>query len=248
MLLALPFWFMLASLLILGAIWGSFIAALCSRWPRGESVMRGRSACDQCKQPIAAYDLIPILSYFVLNGKCRSCRAEIGRTPVVTESAAALIGAAPLLFLPANQAFAAAIFGWLLLPLVLLDFRHLWLPDRLSTILAGWGLIAGPMLTPDLSIPSRLVGAVVAFATLEIIRHFYRRLRGGDGMGAGDPKLFGAIGLWLGWQALPMTLLAASAIGIAALLAKRDAERIGHAALPFGSYLGIAAYGIALTV
>jgi leader peptidase (prepilin peptidase) / N-methyltransferase len=239
---------MLVSLFILGAIWGSFVSALCSRWPRGESVIRGRSVCEQCKQPVAAYDLIPIISYFMLNGKCRRCGAEFGRASVITESAAALIGATPLLFLPVGQAIAAAIFGWLLLPLVLLDFKHLWLPDKLTATLAGLGVLIGPILTPDLSMPSRIIGAVAAFASLEVIRRLYRYFRGRDGMGAADPKLFGAIGLWLGWQALPVTLLAASAVGIALVIANRDSPGLRDGALPFGSYLGVAAYGIALTL
>lgn len=247
MLISLPFWFLLTGVSILGAIWGSFVAALCDRWPRGDSISKGRSACDQCENAVAPYDLIPVVSYFLLNGKCRSCGYKFGPTPVVIELASALMGALPVLIVPETQAVAAAVFGWLLLPLIILDFRHLWLPDQLVAVLAGMALLAGPLLTPDVTMPGRLLAALAAFASLDIIRREYRRLRGEAGMGAGDPKLFGAIGLWLGWQALPITLLAASAVGIAGILFMRNTTETRQIVLPFGSYLGLAAYCIALT-
>lgn len=245
LLAGLPYWFLLTLLTILGAIWGSFVAALCSRWPKGKGVAAGRSHCEQCGSRIAAYDLVPILSYLLLNGKCRACGKTIGARPLVIELAAASIGAISLLLLPPEQAVAAALFGWLLLPLIILDFDHLWLPDRLVLTLAAFGLIAGPILTPDTVMVDRAIGAVAGFASLEFIRRGYKLYRKQDGMGAGDPKLFGALGIWLGWQALPVLLLAASAIGIAFAIwdAMRNHEQ---KAFPFGSYLGIAAWLTAL--
>jgi leader peptidase (prepilin peptidase)/N-methyltransferase len=245
LLAGLPYWFLLTLLTILGAIWGSFAAALCSRWPKGEGVVVGRSRCEQCGKGIASYDLVPVISYMLLRGKCRFCGQKIGARPIVIELAAALIGAVSLLLLPPDQAVAAAIFGWLLLPLVILDFDHLWLPDRLVLVLAAAGLAVGSHLTPDLAMFHRVIGAVAGFASLELIRRSYKLYRKQDGMGAGDPKLFGALGIWLGWQALPLLLLAASVIGIA--FAAWHAVR-GHEqkAFPFGSYLGVAAWLIAL--
>ena len=239
---ALPLWFLLASLTILGAIWGSFVAALCCRWANGESVIKGRSRCDQCSKPIVFYDLIPVISYLVLKGKCRACGHKIGVQPIAIEIIAALIGAASCLLLPATQALAAAIFGWSLLPLLILDYKHLWLPDRLIVLLVIAGLLFGALLTPDVSALDRVIGALAGFLALEIIRHTYQRLRDRDGMGAGDPKLFGALGIWLGWQALPITLLIASAIGLGVLLVMRAANAGRQEFFPFGSYLAAAAY------
>lgn len=231
---------------MLGAIWGSFVSALGSRWPIGESVIKGRSHCDQCSAPIALYDLIPIFSFLNLRGKCRTCGEPIGWTPLVIEVIAALIGVFPVLLFPGEQAFALAIFGWLLLPLVILDFQHLWLPTRLVLLLATGGLIAGPMVTSDILWQDRLIAVATGFLSLEIIRRAFQWLRGKDGMGAGDPKLFAAIGLWLGWAALPYVLLAASGIGIAFILVLGAARRDHATQFPFGSYMGIAAYCVAL--
>lgn len=189
---------------------------------------------------------MPVISFLLLKGKCRSCRGKISAIAVAIELVAALIGAIPLVVLPENQAVAAAVFGWALLPLILLDHFHLWLPNRLTIILAATGLLAAPMLTPEVTLTDRLAGMAVGFLSLEAIRQIYKRCRQQDGMGAGDPKLFGALGIWLGWQALPITLLMACAIGLVLIAFLNLTANHHRTALPFGSYLGIAAYAIVL--
>lgn len=243
---ALPFWFRLASFIILGAILGSFVGALSDRWPKGKSIVAGRSHCAGCGKTIAAYDLVPVISYLVLRGNCRNCGQKIGIGAVMVELAAVSIGAISVILLPADQALAAAIFGWLSLPLVILDHRHLWLPNRLILLLAAAAILVGPMLTPDVDWAARAIGAAAGFLSLELVRLAYKRLRGIDGMGAGDPKLIGALGLWLGWQALPVTLLLASALGLGFVLLMRRREAGYGTALPLGSYLAIAAWLVAV--
>jgi leader peptidase (prepilin peptidase) / N-methyltransferase len=239
--LALPLWFLLLTLSILGAIWGSFVAALCSRWPRGDSITTGRSRCDRCAHQIASYDLVPIISHLLLNGRCRYCRVKIGLTSLAIEVVAALGGMTALLLLPADQGLAAAIFFWILLPLIILDYRHLWLPNLLVLPLAVAGLVVGPVLTSDIIMMDRVIGLLAGFLSLEAIRLVYKKYRKQDGMGVGDPKLFGALGIWLGWQSLPMTLLVASGIGIAIVLVMHFTAKGHRMAFPFGSYLSVAA-------
>ena len=230
----------------MGAIWGSFVAAMCSRWPTGKTVATGRSHCDTCGYQIAAYDLVPIASYIVLKGKCRHCGGPIGLLPLATELIAALIGAVAVLLLPPEQAIAAAVFGWLLLPLIMLDYQHLWLPNRLVLLLAVMGVLVGPMLTPDIAWTGRATGMLAGFLSLEMVRQAYKFFRKHDGMGAGDPKLFGALGIWLGWQALPITLLIASAIGLTVVSTLHIIAKHQRDALPFGSFLGVAAFAVVL--
>jgi leader peptidase (prepilin peptidase)/N-methyltransferase len=238
----MPPWFLPLNLALLGAVWGSFIAALCSRWPNGESIGAGRSRCDHCATNIAAYDLIPIVSFILLKGKCRACGKEIGALPLIFEVTAILVGTFPILFLSPIQAVGAAVFGWLLLPLVFLDWRHFWLPDRLLILLAIAGPLAGLLLNPSVTWFDRAVGMAAGFVSLEAIRVGFKRWRGYEGMGAGDPKLFGALGIWVGWQALPMILLGASAIGLGLILVTRTRRTQSRNLLPFGSYLCGAAY------
>ena len=182
----------------------------------------------------------------LLNGKCRNCGQSIGLQPFATELAAALIGAMPVLLLPESQAVAGALFGWLLLPLIVLDHQHLWLPNRLVLLLAFTGFLVGPMLAPDIALVDRVAAMFAGFLSLEIIRQLYKKFRQRDGMGAGDPKLFGALGIWLGWQALPITLWGASAVGLVLIFIMRLRANRPRSAFPFGTYLGIAAYLAAL--
>lgn len=242
----LPIWLLLSLLTALGAIWGSFIAALCSRWPKGESVARGRSQCDHCSRTIAAYDLVPIISFCLLSGRCRYCSEKIGGKTLIIELLSALIGAISVLAFPGSQALAAAIFGWLLLPLVQLDFEHLWLPNRLIVILAIVGFFVGPVLMPAVDGRDRMIGACLGFLSMEAIRLAYKKYRQQEGMGAGDPKLLGALGIWLGWALLPVTLLLASAIGLAMAVATRHSALQRRDAYPMGSFLAIAAFLISL--
>ena len=238
---ALPLWFLAVAAALLGAIWGSFIAALCSRWPKGESVARGRSCCDHCGTTIAAYDLVPIFSWIALRGKCRSCGGTIARENIAIEIAAVAIGLIPALFLTPDVALGTAIFGWLLLPIAILDAKHLWLPTILVLALAFAGFLAGPLMRPDLPFTDRAIAALAGYASLEIVRRIYTFVRHREGMGAGDPKLFGALGIWVGWQALPILLLTAAILGLIAAAIYRLAGKSQPAALPLGSLLCIAA-------
>lgn len=229
---------------VLGAIIGSFIATVAIRWPKRLSAMRGRSACDACGVPVGAARLIPIVSFAAQRGRAGCCGAVIDRLHPIAELLAAGIGAASLAIAPDPwQAAAGALFGWLLLALALLDARHGWLPDRLNLALAAAGLITGLADVPP-ALSDRLIGGAAGFLLFAIIRRGYRLLRHREGMGGGDVKLFGAIGLWLGWQMLPMVLLGAALAGLAWSLVWFIAGRrlTTTSSVPFGVFLAIAAW------
>ncbi|MFC4292821.1 prepilin peptidase [Sphingorhabdus arenilitoris] len=234
---------------ILGAIFGSFIGALCSRWPGGRSVMTGRSQCDQCQRTLSAMELIPLLSFILQQGKCRYCSGAVDSDQFGAEMLAALIGAAAFAFLPVEPAAATAIMGWLLLPLIFLDYRHLWLPNRLILLLAVAGPVAGHTLIPGYQLTVQLLAGAGAFAAMELLRHGFKWLRGKEGMGAADPKLFGAIALWLPPLAIPYLLLVASGLGLLMLFLLRSKDAaFSDKMLPFGTMLGIAAIAVQFAV
>ncbi|MEO5865859.1 MAG: prepilin peptidase [Sphingomonas sp.] len=228
---------------MLGAIAGSFIATLVIRWPQDVSVLHGRSRCDACGTTLAPRDLVPLLSATMTRGKCRRCGAAIDPRHWQIEVAATAIGVLSALAVPGPVALAGAVFGWLLLALAALDIAEFWLPDRLMITLALAGLATGATgIDPPLA--DRAIGGVVGFASLWLIGFAYRRLRGREGLGGGDPKLFGAIGLWLGWRMLPAVLLLAALTGLALILsgmARGKAVRLDDHA-PFGALLAVAAY------
>ena len=232
-----------ATLAVLGAIVGSFVATLVLRWTEGRSVMRGRSACDSCGRTLGARELVPLASALVLRMKCRTCGGAIHPWHPSIEALAALIGLAAGLAASGPIALAGAAFGWLLLALGAIDLRALWLPDRLTALVAIGGLATGIWgFGPPFG--ERIVGGIAGFSALWAIARAYRAWRGREGMGGGDPKLLGAIGLWLGWRMLPAVLLLACLVGLGAVLfaAARRRPIARDTPLPLGTLLAIAAY------
>jgi leader peptidase (prepilin peptidase)/N-methyltransferase len=228
---------------ILGAIFGSFIAALVARWPQDGSVLAGRSHCEGCGRTLTAHELVPVISWIAQRGKCRTCGIAIGRDAIAIELMAMVIGAGAMLLAPGPNGVLAAIFGWLLLPLAWLDLRHYWLPDRLTLLLAVVG-VAFAYFARSAFFIDHLIGGVAGYTLLWLIASGYRLLRGREGLGGGDPKLFGAIGLWLGWQALPFVLLGASGVGLVAalIIAKRGGAIAAESRFPLGALLAFAAW------
>ena len=232
-----------AGLGLLGAILGSFIATLVVRWLADRSVLRGRSVCDGCGAVLTPIELVPLLSVALQRGKCRRCGSAIDPRHAVIEGLALAIGLAAGWVAPGPVGLAGAMFGWLLLALAALDLAAMWLPDRLTALLAVVGVATG-LLGIEPAMPDRLIGGVAGFGGLWLVGWSYRRLRGREGLGGGDPKLFGAIGLWLGWRALPAVLLVACLVGLGVVVWRMLTGRAvgGGDAMPLGTLLAIAAY------
>jgi leader peptidase (prepilin peptidase) / N-methyltransferase len=235
----------LAAALLLGAIAGSFLATILIRWPEGRSVSAGRSRCDGCGAVLGPAELVPILSWAVQRGRCRRCGTAIDPRHPAIEAAAALIGVAAVIAHPLPLAGVTALLGWWLLILAAIDLEHHWLPDRLTLPLVPAGLAAAwAGLGPPLA--DAAIGAAAGFGALWLIAVGYRRLRGREGMGGGDPKLMAGLGAWLGWQQLPLVLVGAGVAGLAAVLLMRARGRAVGAAdrLPLGTLMALAAWPI----
>lgn len=227
---------------LLGAILGSFLATLAVRWADGRTI-GGRSACDGCGRTLRAVELVPVFGALALRGRCRTCGAAIDPLHLSVELACLAIGASAGWVAPGAGGLAGAVVGWLLATLAAIDWRAFWLPDRLVAPLALVGL-AGGLTGIEPPLADRLIGGAAGFLLLFAVATAYRRLRGREGMGGGDPKLFGAIGLTLGWQLLPAVLVVAGLIGLGlvAFRAARGQAMAADAALPLGTLLAIVAY------
>lgn len=246
---ALPLWVWGAGGALLGAVIGSFLATVAIRWPRGESVVAGRSACDACGRALGPVDLLPVAGFLIRRGRCAACAAPIDRRHVAIELACLGVGAVSLTVAPGVAGLAGALFGWLLIVLAVLDAEHFWLPDPLVAAVALTGL-AGVVLGLPPDAGARLIGGLAGFGGLALVALAYRMLRGRRGMGGGDPKLLGAIGLNLGWQTLPFVLLGASLAGLAlvALGWLRGQPIRADRPLAFGALMAIVAWPIWLVL
>lgn len=234
---------------LLGLVAGSFVATVLIRWPRGESALSGRSRCDSCAAALGPLELIPLLSFAGLRGRCRHCGARIDSRHLAVELAAAAIGLAAAAAHPWPLAPVTACFGWWLLLIAALDLEHHWLPDALTLPLVPLGLAAA---WADLGPPliERAAGAAIGWAALASIAWAYRALRGREGMGSGDPRLMAGLGAFVGAWQLPAVLLGAGLLGLAAVLAMRlrGQEVTATSRLPLGTLLALAAWPVWLVV
>ncbi len=228
----MPIWLEVVGGFVLGAIFGSYFATLLWRWPLRLSANKGRSHCDACSRPLTALELIPLAGWLIHRRRCRTCGTRIDATHFAIELSCALFAA----YCFARGMVLLAPFGWLLIILAVFDARYLWLPDPLVAGLAVMAFVA-PVL-PQLTREEQLLGGAVGFGTLWLVARTYRLLRGRAGLGGGDAKLLGAIGLSVGALQLPTIVLVASAVGLAdaawRIARGQDREAIK---LPLGTYL-----------
>jgi leader peptidase (prepilin peptidase)/N-methyltransferase len=223
---------------VFGAIFGSFLNVVAYRLPRHESLIAPASHCPRCGTPVKPYDNIPILSYLLLHGRCRSCATPISpRYPLVEAITAALCVGAVLAH---NSAAGVALGVGLVLfvvPAALIDLEHRIIPNRLTATGAVLALGIGLALDPA-GEPERLIAAAAAGGLLLLAALAYP-----GGMGMGDVKLAAVMGLFLGRNVAPaifVALLAGALLGVA-IIARRGAREGRKTAVPFGPFLALGA-------
>ncbi|MGQ9685185.1 MAG: prepilin peptidase [Thiobacillaceae bacterium] len=247
---------------VLGLLVGSFLNVVIHRLPRmlerewqaqcaelkGETtatappynLLLPRSACPQCGHVIRWYENIPLLSFALLKGRCSACGHPIGwRYPAVEAASGLLAGYAAWHFGVNTQALAAMVLVWALLALSVIDLTTHLLPDRITQPLLWAGLLVNwqGVFVP---LEHALLGAVAGYSTLWLVYHAFRLITGKEGMGHGDFKLLSALGAWLGWQMLPIIILASSLCGAvvgACLIALAGHDRTRP--IPFGPWLAL---------
>jgi len=217
---------------------GSFLGLLADRLPRGEPVLMGRSACVSCGTTLRPRELIPLVSYFLQRGRCRSCAAPIPVALPLIEAGSLATAIAAVLLLPDALVWPGAILGWLLLALAMADLRHGVLPDALTVPLVATGL--GFAALAQQAVPlQQITGAALGWGVLALLAWAYRRLRQRDGMGEGDPLLLGAGGAWVGPDGIAPTILIAALATLAVVLVTSRARLDPTEAIPFGPGLAL---------
>ncbi len=227
---------------------GSFLGVVITRLPAGRAVALGRSQCEHCAVTLASYDLVPLLSFAVLRGRCRGCKAAIAPFHWQVELAALLVPASALIAgLTGPPLWAACGAGWALLALGWIDCNTMTLPDALTLPLIPAGLLATWWLDAE-ALTEHALAAALGYTALRGVALLYRRLRGRDGMGEGDAKLLAALGAWVGLADLPTVLLGAALAGLAwaLLLRLRGVALTASTALPFGPFLALSGWFVLL--
>ncbi|MFN3716631.1 MAG: prepilin peptidase [Thiobacillus sp.] len=245
---------------LLGLLVGSFLNVVIHRLPkmmeaewqaqcaelRGEepamaapyNLATPRSACPACGHRLTALENIPILSWLALRGRCASCGAAISKRYPLVELLTGLLSAAVAWKWGGSlETLGALCLVWTLIALAFIDFDTTLLPDSLTLPLLWLGLLFN-LYGHFTQLQDAVIGAAAGYLVLWSVYWLFKLVTGKEGMGYGDFKLLAAIGAWLGWQMLPVTILFSSVVGAAVgiamvLLVKHDRRE----PIPFGPYL-----------
>ena len=219
-----------------GLIVGSFINVVAYRLPRGESLVHPGSHCTTCGRAVKGYDNLPVLGWLLLHGRCRSCHERIsGRYPVVEAACAALA----VLVLLTKHSTHDVVLGLMLIatlvPVALIDLDTRLIPNRITLPAAVAAALAGALTRPS-GVPEQLIAGAAAAGFLLIFLLAYPR-----GMGMGDVKLAGVLGLFLG-RSVGVAILSGTLIGalVGAVVMARVGVGAGRkTAVPFGPFLAV---------
>lgn len=224
---------------LFGLTIGSFLNVVIYRWPHEISFAKGRSFCPACRHPLAARDLVPLVSYLVLRGRCRYCRARISwRYPLVEFLTGAGLALLFYFFGLSLPFFQWAILYLLLIPLFFIDLEHRLLPDILT--LPGIALGLAFQIAQGFWWQS-LLGAAIGGVLFGLIYLLWK-----GGMGAGDIKLALMVGAFLGYPLVFVWFVLAFVIGaLGAIVGMVIFGLKGKSAIPFGPYMAVAALMVA---
>jgi leader peptidase (prepilin peptidase)/N-methyltransferase len=248
---------------VFGLLVGSFLNVVIHRLPlmmerdwaaqcaelRGEtpetpaplSLARPRSRCPKCGHPISALENIPVVSWLLLGGKCRACRAPISlRYPLIEAATGILFACAAWKFGFGAAALGAMILAAAAITLAGIDFDTQLLPDDITLPLL-WAGLTFNYFNVFASLHNAVAGAILGYLALWTVYWAFKLATGKEGMGYGDFKLLGALGAWFGWQMLPLIILLSSLVGAVVGISLMVFARHGrNVPIPFGPYLAAA--------
>ena len=227
---------------ILGSLWGSFANVCIYRLPLKGGVVKGRSFCPKCKKKIFWYENIPILSYFILGGKCSKCKKKISFQYPLVEIISIIS------FLIIYYFFGISLTTILLIILFLsfliiffIDLKHYIIPDVLTFPMMALGFFKSfdPNLSPIFpNYINSLLGGIIGYGIIWLLIIFYKKIRNKEGMGLGDAKLLAVIGFWFGWISIPFVIFLSSVTALIIVtpdLLKKSKKLTSE--IPFGPYI-----------
>tara|TARA_Y100000768_G_C23919185_1_gene653970 strand:+ start:524 stop:1285 length:762 start_codon:yes stop_codon:yes gene_type:complete len=229
-------------IIILGGLWGSFANVCIVRLPKDKGVVAGRSSCPKCKKEILWYDNIPIISFFILQGKCRKCKKEISFQYVVVELLSIIS------FLSIYYLYGLSLTTLLLIILSLafiiiffIDLKHFIIPDVITYPMMVIGFLKS--FDPNLNeiFPNyifSLIGGIFGYGIIWSIIYFYKQVKKKDGMGLGDAKLLAVIGFWFGLDAIPFIIFLSSTTALLSVVPDliKKTKKLSTQ-IPFGPFI-----------
>jgi leader peptidase (prepilin peptidase)/N-methyltransferase len=227
---------MIAFTALTGLVFGSFLNVVAYRLPRGQSLIRPSSRCPACEASIKPYDNIPVLGWLLLRGRCRACGSAISpRYPLVEALTGVLAVAVVLVKHSTHDMVLGLVLVGVLVPIALIDLNYRIIPNKITLPAAVAAIGLGLALKPA-EVPEQLIAGAAAAGFLLAFVLAYPR-----GMGMGDVKLAGLLGLYLGRSvavALLVGVIAGAVIGIA-IMARVGVKRGRKTAVPFGPFLAL---------
>lgn len=226
----------IAAALVGGLLIGSFLNVVAWRLPRGESLATPGSRCPGCAVAIRPYDNVPVVSWLALRARCRHCDVGISARYPLVELATALLYVAVVIGRDgAHDIVLGLILVTVLVPVTLIDLDHRIIPNRITLPAAVLAIVAGAILDPGF-VPEQLIAGVAGGGFFLLAALAYPR-----GMGMGDVKLAGVLGLYLGRavaSAILIALVAGIVVGVGVIVAK-GAKEGRRTAVPFGPFLAL---------
>ena len=212
------------------------------RLPKGESIITPGSHCPYCQNPIKSYDNIPLISYFLLRGKCRKCKKKISVQYPLVEGITAICSF--MLFLRYGASLSYLFYFSFVAALVVItviDLYHQIIPDVISIPGIGVGLLSA-LILPHITFLNSLIGMILGGGSLFVVATLYQWLFKREGMGGGDVKLLAMIGAFLGWESVIITIISSSLIGsITGIIMIVFKGKNFKYAIPFGPFLSLGA-------
>jgi leader peptidase (prepilin peptidase) / N-methyltransferase len=220
-----------------GALIGSFLNVVIHRLPRGESLVSPGSRCPHCGADVAAYDNVPVLSWLLLRGRCRRCKGSISpRYPAIELLTAVAFAAVVAARGADSQLLLELPFVAVLIAVAGIDLEHHIIPNRIVVPAAVWAIV-GALLVARSDLPELLIAGAAAFLALLLAALAYPA-----GMGMGDVKLAGVMGLYLGLSVIPalfVAFLVGAIVGVGIVVATGGDRKRG---VPFGPFLALGAF------
>ena len=228
--------------IIMGGLWGSFANVCIYRLPLNRGVALGRSYCIKCKKQINWYDNIPIISYLLIEGKCRKCKKKISFQYPLVELLSILTFV--IIYFFYGITFTTILLIALSLTFLIIffiDLEHFIIPNNLTYPMMILGFVKS--FDPNLNslfpnYVNSLIGGFFGYGIIWLIIFFYKVLRNKEGMGLGDAKLLAVIGFWFGWISVPFILFSSSLVALISVMPSLlNKSKKLSSEIPFGPFI-----------